>query len=124
MSLCNITNYQKEIYVKKSSKNFRYQIHTVYGPEHPVQGCEIQFLVSFLKFSDETEFLNQVQYDIFVVDDNIWEQQLKKHAQKVFSSSIPGINRFEASFNLIQINNSQFTSLLRNHKNIIIINDN
>jgi len=64
------TDIQKEIYVKKSSKNFRYQIHTVYGPEHPVQGCEIQFLVSFLKFSDETEFLNQVQYDIFVVDDN------------------------------------------------------
>ena len=60
---------------------------------------------------------------IFVVDDSIWEQQLKKHAQKVFSSSVPGINRFEASFNLIQINNSQFTSLLRNHKNIIIIND-
>ena len=27
-----------------------------YGPEYPVQGCEIQFLVSFLKFSDETEF--------------------------------------------------------------------
>ena len=60
---------------------------------------------------------------IFVVEDSIWEQQLKKHAQKVFSSSVPGINRFEASFNLIQINNSQFTSLLRNHKNIIIIND-
>jgi hypothetical protein len=32
-------------------------------------GCEIQWLVNFLKFSDETEFLNQVQYDIFVVDD-------------------------------------------------------
>ena len=60
---------------------------------------------------------------IFVVDDSIWEQHLEKHAQKVFSSSVPGINRFEASFNLIQINNSQFTSLLRNHKNIIIIND-
>ena len=41
----------------------------------------------------------------------------------MFSSSVPGINRFEASFNLIQINNRQFTSLLRNHKNIIIIND-
>ena len=60
---------------------------------------------------------------IFVVDDSIWEQQLKEHAQKVFSSSVPGINRFEANFNLIQINNSQFTSLLRSHKNIIIIND-
>ena len=33
-------------------------------------GCEIQWLVNFLKFSDETEFLNQVQYDIFVVNDN------------------------------------------------------
>ena len=63
------TDIQKEVIHKKSSKNFRYQVHIFYGPEDPVVGCEIQWLVNFLKFSDETEFLNQVQYDIFVVDD-------------------------------------------------------
>jgi hypothetical protein len=63
------TDIEKEVIHKKSSKNFRYQVHIFYGPEDPVVGCEIQWLVNFLKFSDETEFLNQVQYDIFVVDD-------------------------------------------------------
>ena len=76
------TDIQKEIYVKKSSESFRYQVHTVYGPEHPVQGCEIQFLVSFLKFSDETEFLNQVQYDILVVDDEFTLPPIRSIAQE------------------------------------------
>ena len=35
---------------------------------------------------------------IFVVDDNIWEQQLKKHAQKVFMVSNSVIN--SRNFNL------------------------
>jgi len=65
---CN-TDIEKEVKYKKSSKNFKYQINIFYGPEDPVVGCEIQWLVNFLKFSDETEFLNQVQYDIFVVND-------------------------------------------------------
>ena len=60
---------------------------------------------------------------IFVVDDNIWEQQINKFVHRVFSSSIPGINKFESNFKVIQINNKEFTSLLTNHKNIIIVND-
>ena len=60
---------------------------------------------------------------IFVVDDNIWEQQINKVAHRVFSSSIPGINKLESNFKIIQINNKEFTSLLRNHKNIVIINE-
>ena len=60
---------EKEVIHKRSTKNFKYQVHIFYGPEDPVVGCEIQWLVNFLKFSDETDFLNQVQYDIFVVND-------------------------------------------------------
>ncbi|HJJ24260.1 MAG TPA: peptidase [Nitrosopumilus sp.] len=63
------TDIEKEVSVKRSSKNFMYQIHAFYGPNDVVQGCEMQWLISFLKYNDETEFLNQVQYDIFVVDD-------------------------------------------------------
>ncbi len=60
---------------------------------------------------------------IFVVDDNIWEQQINRVVHRVFSSSIPGINKFESNFKVIQINNKEFTSLLKNHKNIVIVND-
>ena len=63
------TDIEKEVSVKRSSKNFMYQIHALYGPNDVVQGCEMQWLINFLKYNDETEFLNLVQYDIFVVDD-------------------------------------------------------
>ena len=66
---CN-TDIEKEVKHKRSTNNFKYQVHIFYGPADPVVGCEIQWLVNFLKFSDETDFLNQVQYDIFVVTDD------------------------------------------------------
>ena len=67
---CNV-DIEKEVVIKKPTNNFDYQIHIFYGPEDPVQGCEIQFLISFISKFDDTEFLNQVQYDFLVVDDNL-----------------------------------------------------
>ena len=67
---CN-SNIEKEVTVKKPTNNFDYQLHVFYGPEDPVQGCEIQFLIKFISKFDDTEFLNQVQYDFLVVDDDL-----------------------------------------------------
>ncbi len=67
---CN-TNIEKEVTIKKPTKNFDYQVHIFYGPEDPVQGCEIEFLIKFISKFDDTEFLNQVQYDFLVVDNNL-----------------------------------------------------
>jgi len=63
------TNFEKEVGIKETTANYQYQIHAFYGPEDPVQGCEMQWLIKFIKWSDDTEFLNQVQYDMWVVDD-------------------------------------------------------
>jgi len=41
------------------------------GPENPPPGCNIEWILNFKNKFDETEFLNQVQYDIFVVDENL-----------------------------------------------------
>ena len=62
------THYEK-VGVKKPTKNFDYQLHVFYGPENPVQGCEMEFLIKFISKFDDTEFLNQVQFDFLVVDD-------------------------------------------------------
>ena len=59
-----------KVSVKKSTVNHRYQIHVFYGPEYPVQGCEMNWLIKFINKYDDTEFLNQVQYDLLVVDDD------------------------------------------------------
>ncbi len=67
---CDV-DFEKEVGIKKLTKYSKYQIHIFYGPEDPVQGCEMQFLIKFIKKSDDTEFLTQVQYDFLTVDDNL-----------------------------------------------------
>jgi len=57
--------------LKKSTKNFQYGLEVLYKPEQPKEGCDIDWLIKFKSKYDETEFLNQVQYDIMVVDDSI-----------------------------------------------------
>jgi hypothetical protein len=63
--------YFDKVAVKKPTENFVYQLHIFYGPENPVQGCEMEFLIKFISKFDDTEFLNQVQYDFLVVDDDL-----------------------------------------------------
>ncbi len=56
-------------FIKRPTKNFSYQIHAYYTPEYPVQGCPMKWQFNFLSKYHDTEFLNQVQYDLIVVDD-------------------------------------------------------
>ena len=64
------THYDK-VSLKKPTKNFDYQVHVFYGPENPIQGCPIEFLIKFISKFDDTEFLNQVQFDFLTVDENL-----------------------------------------------------
>ena len=65
------TDFDKEVSIKKPTTNFDYQIHVFYGPEEPKEDCEMQWLIKFISKYDDTEFLNQVQFDFLVVDDNL-----------------------------------------------------
>ena len=69
------TDIEKDVSIKKPTNNFDYQIHAFYGPEDPVQGCEMQWLIKFISKFDDTEFLNQVQFDFLVVDENLTPQR-------------------------------------------------
>jgi len=57
--------------VKRSTINFAYLLEVKYGPENPSSGCVIEWFINFKKVYNPTEFLNQVQYDILVVDENL-----------------------------------------------------
>ena len=57
--------------VKKPTKEFSYNLNLKYGPENPKAGCSIEWVMNFMNKYDETEFLNQVQYDILVVDESL-----------------------------------------------------
>ncbi len=78
---CN-TNFEKDSSLKKPTINFDYQVHVFYGPEDPVEGCEMQWLVKFISKYDDTEFLNQVQFDIWVVDDEFTLPPLRSIAEE------------------------------------------
>jgi len=58
---------------------------------------------------------------IFVVEDMLWENQVKDVAFKTFGVPIHGLTQDESSFRVIQVNHSEFKSILKTHKNIIII---
>ena len=66
-----VTDYEKQTSIKKPTHDFQYQVYVFYGPEDPVQGCEMGLTIKFISKYDDTEFLNQVQYDFLVVDDNM-----------------------------------------------------
>lgn len=51
---------------KRTTEGGKYLIKASHGPETPVAGCDMTLLLSFHSKYDETEFLNQVQYDILV----------------------------------------------------------
>ena len=56
--------------IKRATKNGAYLLEVTYGPEYPKTGCNLEWILNFKNKFDETEFLNQVQYDIQVFDDN------------------------------------------------------
>ena len=58
---------------------------------------------------------------VIVVDDTLWDQEIKNLVNITLSSPIEGINQNEANYKAIQINHSEFKSVLKTHKNIILI---
>ena len=58
---------------------------------------------------------------IFVVEDALWENQVKDVVFRTFGSLIQGLPQDESSFSVVQINPSQFKSIYKIHKNIVII---
>jgi hypothetical protein len=61
---------------------------------------------------------------VFVVEDPLWEKHIKDIVLKTFGTPIEGLLQNELSFKLVQVNPSEFKSILKTHKNIIIIAEN
>jgi len=75
---------------KGNTKQFTMLVEVKYGPTKPVPGCQIEWFINFKNKYKETEFLNQVHYDILVVDSNL--KPIRSIAQdegrqKLFSAS-------------------------------------
>ena len=62
--------------IKRPTDLFHYQVHIFYSPDTPVENCLLKMLIKFISKYDDTQFLNQVQYDLWVVDINSEGQPL------------------------------------------------
>lgn len=60
---------------------------------------------------------------LFVIEDFLWEGEKGDIIKRVFAKEIYGINQPEELFSLIQINKKQFNTILKRHRNIIIIDE-
>ena len=58
---------------------------------------------------------------LFVVDDSLWDIYISDIVNNIFGNEILGISKSESTFKIIQINYSEFSSLFKTHKNIVII---
>ncbi len=67
---CN-RDFEKEVSIKNFTNSSDYIVHAFYGPENPMYGCEMQWLIKFIDKNDDTEFLTQVQFDFMVADENL-----------------------------------------------------
>tara|TARA_X000000368_G_scaffold413941_1_gene402877 strand:- start:3269 stop:4162 length:894 start_codon:yes stop_codon:yes gene_type:complete len=58
---------------------------------------------------------------IFVVNDALWELEIDTLVRNTFGAAIQGMSQNETMFNVVQINHSEFKSIFKTHKNIVII---
>lgn len=85
------TNFDRETVVKKSTKNAMYQVHVFYGPEYPAHGCNMQWIINFISKYNVMEHLNQVQFDVFAVDDEMrLQRSIASEEGKMFLYSPSG----------------------------------
>ncbi|MAW21397.1 MAG: hypothetical protein CMD16_03265 [Flavobacteriales bacterium] len=60
---------------------------------------------------------------ICVVEDRLWEDSIDSLVYNIFGESIEGINQKESLFRIVQVSHSEFKSILKTHKNILIIRE-
>ena len=84
-------------------------------------------LLFFISCTDNSKILppstGQNSEVIFVVDDVLWENHVYSFVKSTFGAAIEGINQIESAFRIIQVNNSEFKSILKTHKNVVIISE-
>ena len=85
----------------------------------------IAFLFIFSACSDgiktlpsSTGALSEV---IFVVDDVLWEKRVKELVVETFAAPLEGLAHIELSFRVVHVNHTEFKSIFKTHKNIVII---
>ena len=63
------TDFDEYVSGHVATNTFSMGIQYNYSPEHPMEGCDIDWKINFKNKYNDAEFIDQVHYDIWVVDD-------------------------------------------------------
>jgi hypothetical protein len=63
------TDYDK-VSVHETTNSYSVIIDLKYGPPNPLPGCDMELFINFMRTYNPTEFVNEIHYDIWVVNDN------------------------------------------------------
>ena len=66
---CN-TNFDEYVSGRAATNTFSMTIQYNYSPEFPIEGCNIDWKINFMNKYNDVEFVDEVHYDIWVVDEN------------------------------------------------------
>ncbi len=75
------TKFRDYISEKKSTSTFSMGVQYNYSPERPMEGCYIDWKINFKSKYNEVEFVDQVHYDIQVLDEE--NNKLRSHAEDI-----------------------------------------
>ena len=75
------TNFYDYVSGRVATNTFSMAIQYNYAPEFPVEGCNIDWKINFMNKYNDVEFVDQVHYDIWVVDDD--GNRLRSYAEDV-----------------------------------------
>ncbi len=97
-----------KVAIRETTNSYSVIVDVKYGPPNPIPGCDIEWFINFMRVVNPTEFVNQIHYDIWIVDDNgnilrsiasdEGRQKLFTTSGQVYRTTIveedPGISRY------------------------------
>jgi hypothetical protein len=75
------TKFYDYVSGRVATNPFSMSIQYNYSPEFPIEGCNIDWKINFMNKYNDVEFVDQVHYDIWVVDDD--GNRLRSYAEDI-----------------------------------------
>jgi len=75
------TNFSNHVGKHVSLNTYTMLIEYKYAPEFPIEGCSIDWIINFMNPFNDVEFIDQVHYDIWVVDED--GNRLRSYAEEL-----------------------------------------
>ena len=75
------TDFHDYVSGREATNTFSMIIQYNYAPEFPIEGCNIDWKLNFMNKYNDVEFVDQVHYDIWVVDED--GNRLRSYAQDI-----------------------------------------